>query len=262
MAREDGSNPLMTSQHWDKMNEAKMMLEEYYGYYEIHGHSIKNEKGEFILDDEGRPLWQEDERIWHDGIITQLANQAQFNEEKKRIGIKFIEDRTFANFRKERDPEAYQACVNYANADNLFSSQKNSLLLFGGVGSGKTHLAAAITNVFADKGLSISFDTFIEHLGMIRSQFNTEEEDKHLRDMKNAMLLVIDDLGQEKQTEWSKQVLFEVVNFRYAHKLPIVITTNLSEDGLANYVDEAIISRLHQMCVSVHMKAEDYRMEH
>ena len=244
------------------MNEAKMMLEEYYGYYEIHGHSIKNENGEFILDDEGRPLWQEDKRIWHDGIITQLANQAQFNEEKRRIGIKFIEDRTFANFKKERDPDAYKACVEYANAQNLFSTQKNSLLLFGGVGSGKTHLAAAITNVFADRGLSISFDTFIEHLGTIRSQFNTEEEDKHLRDMKNAMLLVIDDLGQEKQTEWSKQVLFEVVNFRYAHKLPIVITTNLSEDGLANYVDEAIISRLHQMCVSVHMKAGDYRMEH
>jgi DNA replication protein DnaC len=79
--------------------------------------------------------------------------------------------------------------------------------------------------------------------------------------MKRVMVLVIDDLGQEKQTEWTRQILYDVVNYRYEHRLPIIITTNFTEDGLANYVGHPVWSRLYEMCDAVHTSGGDHRME-
>lgn len=220
-------------------NEAKMMLEWYQGY---------EDKDNF-----GNP-------IHIGGIIQKLAGEAQRLKEASNLGERFS-SRTFGNFDPRRDKTAFDACRNYANNELVFRSKKNSLLLFGGVGSGKTHLAAAIANTFIDRSIPVLFATFSSHLGEIRDEFDHTGQRKYLSMMKNTPVLVIDDLGKEKKTEWTQQILYDVVNYRYEHLLPIIITSNFDTDSFANYVGEAVWSRLYEMSGAVTTAGKDYRQE-
>lgn len=97
------------------------------------------------------------------GLIQKLAGEAQRVKESSNLGERFS-DRTFANFQAMRDQKAFEACRDYANNDNLFHNKRNGLMILGAVGSGKTHLAAAISNTLIDNGVPVLFGTFSEHL--------------------------------------------------------------------------------------------------
>lgn len=246
----NGANSPEARQHFLKMTEAKQMLEEYYGYDTKRGHYEQNEYGE--------REWVETTLEHHDGIITVLANEALRIKERSNLGKRFA-DRTFANFEKRRDPQAYNQCLAYSNRENLFSEKRNSLMIFGPVGSGKTHLSASIANDFAERGIPTLFGTYSEHLEHIKDEFDSAGANEYLRDMKTMMVLVIDDIGKEKQTEWTQQILFDVVNYRYEHLLPIIITTNFSAEQLAEYVGHPVWSRLYEMSNGVTTAGSDYR---
>lgn len=242
-----------------KRRDARQALEELLGWTE--------HKGEFIEDaiaPDGRSIGHWSEEIFHKGIIQKRLEEPERLLEASNLGERF-KGRTFASFDAKRDREAFDACSKYAKAENLLELQRNSLLIAGGYGSGKTHLAAAVTQVLTNRGISVLFGTAIEHFDKIRDDFEHTGLNKHVARMKSANVLVIDDLGKEKKSDWTKQVLFDVVNYRYEHKLPIIITTNLvSKDGkefsaLANHVEGAVYSRICEMCNIVVTKGGDYR---
>lgn len=242
-----------------KRRDARQALEELLGWTE--------HKGEFIEDaiaPDGRSIGHWSEEIFHKGIIQKRLEEPERLLEASNLGERF-KGRTFASFDAKRDREAFDACNKYAKAENLLELQRNSLLIAGGYGSGKTHLAAAVTQVLTNRGISVLFGTAIEHFDKIRDDFEHTGLNKHVARMKSANVLVIDDLGKEKKSDWTKQVLFDVVNYRYEHKLPVIITTNLvSKDGkefsaLANHVEGAVYSRICEMCNIVVTKGGDYR---
>lgn len=242
-----------------KRRDARQALEELLGWTE--------HRGEFIEDaiaPDGRSIGHWSEEIFHKGVIQKRLEEPERLLEASNLGERF-KGRTFASFDAKRDPKAFEACSKYAKAENLLELQRNGLLIAGGYGSGKTHLAAAVTQVLTDRGISVLFGTAIEHFDKIREDFEHTGIDRHLAKMKSANVLVIDDLGKEKKSDWTKQVLFDVVNYRYEHKLPIIITTNLvSKDGkefsaLANHVEGAVYSRICEMCNIVVTKGGDYR---
>lgn len=195
---------------------------------------------------------------WYQGYVKKLAGEAQRLKERSNLGARFM-NRTFANFDRRKDPSAFNACSAYAERDGLFGDRRNSLLILGGYGSGKTHLAAAIANNLVDKGIPVLFSTFSEHLEHIREEFDKDGQRKYLSMMKNTAMLVIDDIGKEKQTEWTQQILFDVINYRYEHLLPFVITTNMNEEELGNYVGGAVYSRMCEACTAVKTSGKDNR---
>ena len=73
-------------------------------------------------------------------------------------------------------------------------------------------------------------------------------------------LLIIDDLGRELNTPHNRSVFYQIVNYRYEHNTPLVITTNLDVQELCMRYDEAVFSRLAEMCDFVFMKGSDYRL--
>ena len=79
--------------------------------------------------------------------------------------------------------------------------------------------------------------------------------------MCNADLLVIDDLGKEKVSVFSNEVLYRVINYRYKEKLPIVTTTNADLDFLYESMGEAVFSRLVCICQAVKMQGINYRLK-
>ena len=197
---------------------------------------------------------------WSQEAVRGMAEKAQRLKERSNLGARFM-NRTFANFDKRRDPQAFSSCSAYAERDGLFHDRRNSLLIFGGYGSGKTHLAASIANNLVDKGIPCLFGTFSEHLEHIREEFDKDGHRQYLATMKSTAMLVLDDLGKEKKTEWTDQILFDVINYRYEHLLPFVITTNLDENELGNYVGGAIYSRMCEACTAVKTQGKDYRQQ-
>lgn len=242
-----------------KKNDAIVALEELLGY------TIR--KGKFIEDaiaPNGDSIGHWSEEVFIKGIIQKRLEQPQKLLEESNLGERF-RGRTFASFDARRDEAAFNACSKYAQDAKLMERRRNSLLIAGGYGSGKTHLAAAVTKALTDRGISVLFGTAIEHFDNIRNDFEHTGLNRHLAKMKSANVLVIDDLGKEKKSDWTQQVLFDVLNFRYEHKLPIIVTTNLIDadgehfDALANHVGGAVWSRMCEMCNEVITKSGDYR---
>jgi len=182
---------------------------------------------------------------------------ARMVRENANLGAKF-RDRTFQNFIASRAQDAYDACREYAETDAAIS-QGVGILLWGKQGVGKTHLAAAMANVLLERGVMVLFDTYVNHLNKLKQEFNSKGERRYLDRIKKVPVLVIDDIGKERQTEWTQSVLFDVINHRYEHKLPVIVTTNLGPTQLEAYLDKAVYSRLCEMTRSLRMIGSDFR---
>ena len=157
----------------------------------------------------------------------------------------------------EMQAESLQMAFNQARhyAQNL----NGWLLLRGGYGSGKTHLAAAIANFAVEMGVPTLFLTVPDLLDMLRFSFDSEDTtfERRFEEIRNAPLLVLDDFGTQSATAWAQEKLFQIINFRYINKLALVVTTNLSLDE----IEPRIRSRLKdpELVTDVRIQAPDYR---
>ena len=116
-----------------------------------------------------------------------------------------------------------------------------------GVGTGKTHLAIAITNNLLHKGIAVKYFSYREEIIKIKQTITDHETyQRELNKWKNARVLFIDDLFKGKITDSDVNIMFEVVNHRYLNRLPIIATTELDLYGLDS-IDQAITSRLYEM---------------
>ncbi|MCY4119634.1 MAG: ATP-binding protein [Acidobacteria bacterium] len=148
-----------------------------------------------------------------------------------------------------------------------FPVRQNSLLLAGPSGIGKTHLAAAILNEVADKGIGGLYCETSALLTELRGTYDKDsgtQDTDILRRLTNADLLVIDDLGSEQLTRWAQNMLHAVLNARYNQDLATICTTRLppdphERDSLLFEIGGRLLSMLHQMCDVVEFDGADYR---
>ena len=133
-------------------------------------------------------------------------------------------------------------CKDYA--ENFTTENAENLLFMGGVGLGKTHLTMAIVEEVIGKG-------YLPVYGSAENLFTTIENEKFLHEGKgnyetilNCDLLVIDDLGAEMTTAFTKSVLYNLINTRILTKKPTIINTNLSMAEIQKKYDPRISSRL------------------
>ena len=142
-----------------------------------------------------------------------------------------------------------------------FAAQPDGwLLLEGGYGCGKTHLAAAVGNARLDQEEGVLFITTPDLLDHLRNTFGPSSEvgyDEMFDRARNAPLLILDDLGVENPSAWAQEKLFQLLNHRYARRIPTVITTNAD----INTLDPRIRSRLldEETIRRVRISAPDYR---
>lgn len=189
---------------------------------------------------------------------------------KSGIKQRFL-SRTFENFAvNNENRKAYETAKEYV--DNWQDNKDNGrgLYLEGTCGTGKTHLAVAIALKLINQGVPVICKTSIDLLADIKQSYeydSTVNEEEVLTAYKTADLLIIDDLGKERATEWSVPILYRIINDRYENMLPTIITTNYNTDSLIEKLTvsgdretaEAIISRFKGSASCVTMAWEDYR---
>ena len=174
-------------------------------------------------------------------------------------------------FRTDTDSliRAVQKCHAFISA---FPVVDKGLLFIGAPGVGKTHLAAAILKeVIRRTGARGLFFDVRELLRLIRDTYNPvvrTTEFQVIKPVVEAELLVLDDVGAEKTSEWVDETMNLIVNTRYNYRRPTIFTSNYLDlepgersvaEVLVERVGERIYSRLHEMCEFVSMKAVDYR---
>lgn len=139
------------------------------------------------------------------------------------------------------------------------------LLFSGSVGSGKTFLAAAIANVLIEKQTKLLFLVVPDLLDELRATFDSKSETSEfdLLDIARTIpVLILDDLGAHNYTDWTRNRLYTILNYRTNEQLPTIITTNLSFDDIETHLGERTCSRLLQMCRIFRLSTEkDIRMQ-
>ncbi|MEW5807470.1 MAG: ATP-binding protein [Acidobacteriota bacterium] len=210
-------------------------------------------------------------------------------EGAKTIAVRcscYREERMKNLSRMARIPKRYQHC-DLDNFEEIHPSHRKvkkiaqkfvreyplneaGLLLLGHCGVGKTHIAVGILKaLILEKGVYGIFYDFRDLLKEIQNSYNplsgTTEMDI-LAPVISADVLVLDDLGVGKMTDWVRETLEHIINTRYNEKKTVIITSNLPDvpidadgESLERRIGARLRSRLYEMCVSIEIKGDDYR---
>ena len=152
--------------------------------------------------------------------------------------------------------------LKYVEHFETFRKQGKGLLLYGGVGTGKTYISACIGNALLDKGYTVFMTTFAR---IENTVFGLKEGKQAYYDsLNNFDLLILDDFGVERSTEYKQEIIYTVIDNRNKIGLPLIVTSNITNEELKSPKstnDERIISRLYQMCHPVLVEGKDRRKQ-
>ena len=158
------------------------------------------------------------------------------------------------NFRVAEDTPYVQMGKRYVNNWQQVKAENLGLLFWGDVGTGKSFLAACITNALLSQGVTVMMTNFPRVL--------TRMGDLQFGERSEFDLLVIDDLGVERNSEYTLEQVYAVIDERYKSNLPLIVTTNLTPKQLGSAHDVAharIYSRILEMCTPVLLQGADRR---
>ena len=185
-------------------------------------------------------------------------------EHQYGLELELLRDMAFDNFDRERLELPLEQRQNLRQAFNLaegFARSPEGWLIFQGInGCGKTHLAAAIANHRRAQGEALFFVVVPDLLDHLRSSFSPDSKmpyDKFFEKIREIPLLILDDFGEQSATPWAQEKLYQLINYRYNARLPMVITTCLSLDEIETRISSRMVDP--RISLVFNITAPDYR---
>ncbi len=196
----------------------------------------------------------------------QARKEQQRLDRIRRLKANGLQDRALFAYTFEADSgtnPTMQHARRYVEHWAEVKAQGQGLLLWGSVGTGKTFAAACIANALTEQGIPVLMTNFSKILNSLSGMFS-EDKNRYLASFKEFDLLIIDDLGIERNSEYAQEQVYNIVDSRYLSRLPFIITTNLTLSKLKNPKDTAharIYDRILERCAPVLFNGKNYRTE-
>ena len=197
------------------------------------------------------------ELMRRDARVATLRNRSGLSKRMKGYTLDNFDPGFSRNTQK-----AFAKVMDYIMGWKANQEGGRGLYFCGPVGVGKTHLAVAVMNeIITKKRVPSLFVTVPELLDNMRGAYNDpgRDIDEWMDSVKNADLLLLDDLGAERANEWVRERIFVIVNHRYREELPTIFTSNTGPKDLAAQLGERTASRIIAMCDWISLEGEDYR---
>lgn len=196
----------------------------------------------------------------------QAAKRKEEQEEiERRRKICFAETNMHSwNFKSSdgKNPQLEEVMQRYVQNFTQLKKEGKGLLLYGTVGNGKTYMAACIANALIDDGYKVLMTNFASLTNEIQGMW--EGKQQYINSLNHYALLIIDDLGAERKSEFMQEMVFNIIDSRYRSGLPMIITTNLSIEELKKPKDignSRIYDRILERCHPVEVKGNSKRRE-
>lgn len=175
-----------------------------------------------------------------------------------------LQSKNFENFNIDSNNKiAIKVAKDYTDKC-IKNIEENGLIITGKSGQGKTHLASAIANRLIEQDKIVLMGRLTTLLDMIKETFrdSTKSENELIELYSNVDLIIIDDLGTEKISNWALEKLYTIIQNRCEKGLPIIITTRFNKEGLIERFEksqdkelaDATIEKLYQMCYGITLK--------
>ena len=154
---------------------------------------------------------------------------------------------------EDGNKKVYEATIDF------ISKPSKGLFMFGPAGTGKTHLAVKI----AQEVDGAKFVKVPKLLLSLKANFDGQgwENEQIINRLANAPVLILDDLGAEKASEWVAETMYILIDERYGNMKPTVFTSNYSPSELAERLGDRIVSRIMEMCRVIEIKTSDKRKD-
>lgn len=200
----------------------------------------------------GEDEWAQKEQAYKD-------EQRRIRIENMRVGGISDESLRDVRFEDSDGCENIQKCRAFVDHWEEIKAQNTGLIMSGPVGTGKTYAAACIANALIDRGVPVLMTNFPTILSTSKFEMN-----ELLRQAMEYDLIIVDDLGVERDTEYSSETVYQFIDARYRSGKPMIVTTNLSlkdlrvQDGLRY---KRIYDRILEMCVPMVFTGESRRVD-
>lgn len=157
------------------------------------------------------------------------------------------------------DPQLVQAAKRYAEQFPQHLKDGMGLLYYGGVGTGKTFLAGCIANAVLAQGYKVKMTNFAT---VADEMWAVPDKAAYIADLAQYPLLILDDLGVERKSEYMQEMVYKIVNARYVAGNPVIVTTNLTTDELTKTADmgyQRTYDRLLEKCLPIKVDGRSRR---
>ena len=242
-------------------------------HYEKDGHIYCKTCNERI---DGKPIPMLDKKLM---IIRNACKCDRDRAEQEKLREKQIEqDRlrkncfisknqiayTFENVDEDTDKDIIKKAKNYVKHFEEMRKDNVGLLLYGNVGSGKTYIACSIANaIITEYSYTVKMRNFAQILNDLQKGGFNLDRNEYIEQITSSTLLILDDFGIERNTEYALEQIYNVINARYLKARPTIITTNLNFKDIEKEQEDIMLGRIYsriiEMCLPLRVTGLDRR---
>lgn len=227
------------------------------------------------IDKDGNPTGEREKILmWATCACEQAVIDRERAEEKKRKDMERIvelrklslldnryEKATFDNFiTNSYNEKNLKLCSRFAEHFDDMKSKNQGLLMWGNVGTGKSYAAACIVNYLLNTQTPCIMTSIVKILQLIQN--NTSEENSIISRLSRVPLVVFDDFGTERNTDYALEKIYNILDSRYRSGLPMIVTTNLTFKEMQNEPDirySRLYDRIFECCYPMQFTGDSFR---